>query len=95
MNQSVLHDPLQARMSSIGSEEPEDNTLNLALYYLKNADYDKVLPFAIEVSVGEELELRERMLGRLLATRMYQFAGLTKQLQYMVHTINELWTNSR
>ncbi|KAI6215333.1 hypothetical protein M3Y94_00373300 [Aphelenchoides besseyi] len=90
---NAIHDPLLNRMKELGTTEPED-PLDLALYNLKNRDYTNVLPLAFEVATDQNVDIRKRFLGRLLSARIYQFAGLKHQLQFMFHMINELWDHS-
>ncbi|KAI6188469.1 Mitochondrial import receptor subunit TOM70 [Aphelenchoides besseyi] len=90
---NAIHDPLLNRMKELGTTKPED-PLDLALYNLKNRDYNNVLPLSFEVATNQNVDIRKRFLGRLLSARIYQFAGLKHQLQFMFHMINELWDHS-
>jgi hypothetical protein len=92
MYQTVLHDPILNMMRSIGNREPEKK-LDLAIYYLKKHDYYKVLPCAMN-ALEEKLNERDRFVACLLIARMYHFAGLHKQVQFMCEAIDNIWNNA-
>jgi hypothetical protein len=93
MHQTVAHDPLLNLMHSLGEETP-DKTLDLALYHLKRHEYDQVLPFAINALVDKFLGDRGRFLATLLTARMYEFAGLKKQVQFVFEALQSIWDNT-
>lgn len=93
MNQTVVHDPLLNLMNSLGDEEP-DKTLDLALYHLKRHNYPQVLEFAIHALVDKFLDDRGRFLATLLASRIYFYAGLTKQTRFTYNALQAIWDNT-
>ena len=66
-------------MKRLGATAP-DAPLDRALYNLKKHNFNEVLGIAFNVAVDPNVDLRERIMGRLLAARIYLYANLIKQL---------------
>jgi hypothetical protein len=97
MYQTVIHDPILKLLHEVRADDDADENgraLDLALYYLKRHEYEKVIPFAINSLVDKFMTDRERFIACLLLTRMYQFAGLFKQFKFVYEKLNEMWDGS-
>lgn len=97
MYQTVVHDPILNLLPDINADDDaEENgrALDLALFYLKRHEYEKVIPYAFNSLVDKFMTERERFIASLLLARMYQFAGLLKQFGFVFEKLDEMWYGS-
>lgn len=97
MYQTAVHDPILKLLPDVNADDDADESgraLDLALYYLKRQEYEKVIPYAMSSLVDKFMNERERYIACLLLARMYQFAGLLKQFKFVYEKLDEMWNNS-
>ncbi|CAD5222599.1 unnamed protein product [Bursaphelenchus xylophilus] len=87
----AIHDPVLNRLENIRDEATYSDPLDQALQFFAQQEHTKALELALKASLDEELSIRDRLLARLFAARIYLFAGLYREVQFMTTQFTALW----